>query len=101
MLINNGSRDNVGRIGPPGSFVEDAIYIGAVGARFEVPGKMEYQEMIVDRKQNLESKGYGEKNENETLLKIFAKFYGKNNLPTYEEATKQLHDYEQVNSAYN
>ena len=64
LLINNGSRDNVGRPGPPGSFTEEAVYVGAVGARFEVAGRMEFQDIVVDSKQNTEIHGYGENNEN-------------------------------------
>lgn len=101
MLINNGSRDNVGRLGKQGSFMEEAVYVGAVGARFEVPGRMEFQDIVVDKKQNVQSKGYGEKNEEESVLSIFAKFYGKNNFPLYEEAIHNPGKYEVVKSAYN
>ncbi len=29
-----------------------AVYVGAVGARFERRGKMEWQEMVITQKQN-------------------------------------------------
>ena len=47
MLVNNGCRANVGKLDPPyGSFIESAVYVGVVGARFEVTGRMEYQEVV-------------------------------------------------------
>lgn len=46
--INSGSRDNIGRIGHGHPHVKDAVYVGAVGARFELPGFMEWQEIVID-----------------------------------------------------
>ena len=88
VTINSGGRDNVGRAAAPGTFLDTAVYVGAVGARFEVAGRMEYQDMLVTRRQNTAEAGYGDRNDTDTLLKIFAKFYGKNNFSTYDEATK-------------
>ena len=34
----------------------EAVYVGAVGARFERQGLMEYQEMVLTKEQN--TKGY-------------------------------------------
>eukprot|EP00092_Neocalanus_flemingeri_P027414 GFUD01029731.1.p1 GENE.GFUD01029731.1~~GFUD01029731.1.p1 ORF type:complete len:504 (-),score=136.68 GFUD01029731.1:143-1429(-) len=101
MLINNGSRDNIGRPGPEGSFIEEAVYVAAVGARFEVEGRMEFQDIVVDKKQNTEIHGYGENTEDESVLNIFAKFYEKRNFPLYEEAKKDADSYEVVNSGYH
>ena len=50
FLINAGHRSNCGKPAAVGTFIEEAVYVGAVGARFEKPGKMEYQNMIVDSK---------------------------------------------------
>lgn len=46
--INSGSRDNIGREGHGWPHVKEAIYVGAVGARFEQPGYMEWQEIVID-----------------------------------------------------
>jgi len=99
MLINNGSRDNVGRPGDPGSFIKEAVYVGAVGARFEVKGKMEFQDIVVDKEQNTVANGYG--NDSDSMLTLFSKFYGKENFPLYEEAKKTPENYELVNSSYH
>ena len=86
VLINRGDRNNVGRPAEKGTFTEEAVYVGVVGARFEVPGRMEYQDMIIHPEQNVESNGYGEQNEN-TIQGVLARFYGRqNNLPLYQEA---------------
>ena len=33
LLINSGGRDNIGRVGEEATFVGEAVYVGAVGAR--------------------------------------------------------------------
>ena len=72
LLINSGSRDNVGRPGQRGSFISEAVYVGVVGARFEVAGRMEYEDMIREPGQQDRQKGCGA----ETLQALFARFYG-------------------------
>ena len=47
----SGSRDNVGRKGS--DHVTEAVYVGAVGARFERRGQMEYQDIVISRSQNV------------------------------------------------
>ena len=89
MLINSGSRDNVGRVGEPGSYITEGVYVGAVGARFEVEGRMEYQEVLVTKTQNSgrAGAGYGRGQEGRAgaVLQLFAEFYGLEWLPTWEE----------------
>lgn len=53
---NRGSRDNVGR--KDSNHVDEAIYVGAVGARFERKGKMEYQDIYISRNQNVPGSSY-------------------------------------------
>ena len=58
-------------------------------SRFEVPGRMEYQEILVTRQQNREGAGYGSKGERtreRAVLRLFAEFYGLSHLPSWEEA---------------
>jgi len=87
VLINNGNRDNIGRPAQTGTFTEEAVYVAAVGARFEVAGRMEYQDMILDSQQNLERNGYGETSgsQGDNIQAVFAKFYGRHHLPLYQE----------------
>ena len=52
----SGSRHNVGRLNDGGAHASKAVYIGAVGARFERRDpnpRMEWQEMVVSREQNV------------------------------------------------
>ena len=49
-VINSGGRTNRGEPGKPGTFVPEAVYVGAVGARFETPGVMEHEDMVRDGK---------------------------------------------------
>ena len=97
LLINSGSRDNVGRVGEQGTFIKEAVYVGAVGARFEIPDRMEHQEVLVTPGQNKRSAGYGlrgevEENRARAVLQLFAEFYGLEGLPAWDEVN-QLNDY--------
>ena len=121
LLINSGSRDNIGRLGLAGSYIKEAVYVGAVGARFEVPGRMEYQEVLVTPSQNVRARGYGlkgrraslsevrnrkgtesglvtgesEETRSRAVLKLFAEFYGLDGLPAWDEVG-QLDGYHQL-----
>jgi Domain of unknown function (DUF4804) len=77
-FINNGSRDNRAIPTSFDAHQEMGIYTGLVGARFEKPGFMEYQHMIITEQQNTHKNGYGlQKDKNKTLLTIFLEwFYG-------------------------
>ena len=56
----------------------EAVYVGAVGPRFERPNLMEWQEMI-SRKQS-------ERSDNSSIVNLFLKFYSKKmNLEFYEK----------------
>lgn len=81
--INDGSRNNLAR------FVElsqDSVYIAQVGARFERAGLMEWKHMIITPAQNTRENGYGENNDSNKLLQLFAEFYGCSSFLTWEEA---------------
>lgn len=107
LLINSGSRDNIGRVGEPGSFIKEAVYVGVVGARFEMPGRMEHQEVLVTPDQNRRAAGYGLKGEvgegeetrvpgrDRAVLKLFAEFYGLDGLPAWDEVG-QLDGYQRL-----
>ncbi len=73
-FINDGNRYNEGRPQEVSTFQEQGLIVGMVGARFEKPGFMEWQHMVITREQS-----YNPLNE------IWSKFYGLS-LATYEEA---------------
>jgi hypothetical protein len=72
-FINKGDRSNKAVKGNPGTFEEEGIYVGLVGARFEKPGYMEWQHMIITPEQNTTQNGYGPSNKG--LLGLWSKFY--------------------------
>ena len=109
--INSGSRHNVGRKGHGKEHVEKAVYVGAVGTRFEKPDFMEWQEMIVDKEQNTQGienldnnsylflkiefsidNGYGEC-QRPSLKQVFADLYNLPFFPTYEQSQGLLEFY--------
>ena len=75
------------------AFQERGFIVGTVGARFEVPGRMEYAHCYVSKKQNTSENGYGEEGDKDKRkqLSCFAKFYNQGNgndffFPSFEEA---------------
>ena len=90
-FINNGARHNNGILGVSGAFQETGIYTGLVGARFEKTGLMEWQHMIVTPEQNISQNGYGIESEGSSkaqLLGIWARFYGEEVFPTFDDILK-------------
>ncbi len=94
-FINNGARNNAAKSGDSDTFEEKGIYTGLVGTRFEKPGLMEWQHMIVTPEQNTKENGYGaqadQNNPKTQLLKIWSQFYG-NKFPTFQEAQADTSD---------
>lgn len=88
-FLNNGSRYNEGEITE--NHEPEGIYIGQVGARFEVPKIMEWKYMIIDSSQNTYENGYGPDNNNikGKYLSIWADFYEIDHFPTYDEYIKE------------
>lgn len=82
FFINNGNRLNKAIPDSLGNFEKEGIYIGLVGARFEKPGLMEWQHMIITPEQNTLQNGYGLKRKNSN---IWENFYGER-FPTFQEA---------------
>ena len=81
FFINSGDRYNSAVPGIPGTFEEQGVYVGLVGARFERPGLMEWQHMIVTPQQNTAANGYGAKADQENpktkLLFIWSQLYAE------------------------
>jgi hypothetical protein len=86
-FINNGARDNQGTKGANDSYEKEGIYAGLVGARFEKPGYMEWQHILITPEQNTQKNGYGLTASNQGLLALWSNVYGEK-FPTFEEAKK-------------
>ena len=84
-FINNGNRNNSGEIGQENTFQKEGVYSGLVGARFEKPNFMEWQDMIITQEQNTAKNGYGLKKSNQGLIGLWSHFYSYK-FPTYDEA---------------
>lgn len=74
-FINDGNRNNQGKKARANSHEKEGVYVGLVGARFERPGLMEWQHMIITPALQ----------PNNSLLSLWSTFYG---LPfaTFEQA---------------
>jgi hypothetical protein len=77
-FINNGNRQNKGIKAKEGEFEEQGILVGLVGARFEKPGFMEWQHVIITKQRDTDLR---EKNK---LMDIWSRFYNKK-FQTYAE----------------
>jgi len=87
FFINDGARGNKALPGDAGTFEEEGVVIDQVGCRFERPGLMEWQHMVVTQEQNTPANGYGpQQGRNDTLLTLWADFYGLDYFPTFAEA---------------
>lgn len=104
-FINSGNRQNAGRPDKPGTFEPHGVYIGVVGTRFEKPGYMEWQHMIVSQRENTPQNGYGAHappSERRQLLDIWAKFYdqrkedGRFYFPAWDEISESDENYKTV-----
>lgn len=49
FFINKGERTNAGGPGAKGTFIDEGIYVGAVGARFEIPDLMESKYLLIPK----------------------------------------------------
>ncbi|KAF5302027.1 hypothetical protein FQA39_LY10497 [Lamprigera yunnana] len=74
-FINDGDRFNNG-VTERNNVEAEGIIIGLIGARFEKPQVMEYQEIIISKKQNNEANGYGAQCV-PTMQSIISGFYGE------------------------
>ncbi len=84
-FINNGARNNKSIKMRHELFEAQGIYAGLVGARFEKPGYMEWQHMIITPQQNTAQNGYGLTASDGGLLGLWSDLYGEK-FPTFNEA---------------
>uniref|UniRef100_A0A1I8PWS8 Uncharacterized protein n=1 Tax=Stomoxys calcitrans TaxID=35570 RepID=A0A1I8PWS8_STOCA len=60
-LINSGTRKNYGKMEKDLSKIErEGVVIGLIGARFQRPLAMEYQDIVISPQQNVSERGYGQ-----------------------------------------
>lgn len=92
FFVNSGGRFNKSKMGEEGTFQDSGILVGSVGARFEKPGLMEWQHMMITPEQNIAENGYGNRSaagfQAKPLLDAWAKFYSKDSFITFEEVRK-------------
>lgn len=106
-FINSGSRNNRAQSGIPNTFERSGVYIGLVGARFERPGKMEWEHMLITPEQNTPQNGYGQTAEPNSpsyqKLRTWANLYRQGEcFPSYQEAIQnQRGDFAQVTRVGN
>ncbi|XP_031831497.1 ADP-ribosylarginine hydrolase CG2909 isoform X1 [Nomia melanderi] len=95
-FINDGSRENRGVVSTdPDSIQPRGVIIGVVGTRFERQRVMDYQDILITPLQNTVDNGYGPPNsgnseEQRGLRALWAKFYGEDYHPLYDEAVKRV-----------
>lgn len=98
-FINAGGRHNQRVPGERGTFEPKGVYTACVGARFERPGLMEWAHLVVSQEQNTAANGYGPAEAalaaganpmRVALLGAWARFYGREYLPTAAEAQAQF-----------
>ncbi|MFA5998789.1 MAG: DUF4804 domain-containing protein [Candidatus Babeliales bacterium] len=82
-FINNGNRNNSGIKSTKNDYEQQGIFVGLVGARFEKPGFMEWQHIVVTpgRDIDLQMK--------KDVLDIWARFYN-HKFDTYQQAAKDI-----------
>jgi len=89
-FINQGGRRNHGIPTPSSQHIEEGIYTGLVGARFERPERMEYSHILITPEQNSVANGYGVNRihgSKEKHLALWAKFYNiGSHFPSFSEA---------------
>ena len=84
-FINSGGRNNHGVKHLQG-VVPWGVYVAQVGARFERPNQMEWRQMVVTPHQNTKERGYGP--DGDPVLQAFARFYGLEYFPCWDEAVE-------------
>jgi len=85
-FINDGNRASWCTRGQSGSFVDEGVLVGCVGARLVKEGFMEAKFMLVTSTQNTAANGYGSSGKDTALLlALWARFYGLEYFPTYTE----------------
>ncbi|XP_050741756.1 uncharacterized protein LOC108021965 isoform X2 [Drosophila biarmipes] len=115
-FINNGRRSNAGEVTQDKSTIErEGVIVGLIGARFERPYVMEYQDIMITRTQNTPARGYGlSSSETDTpatdLRRIWRQFYEEpqdfvfgetpRNRDRFEEVAEGVFDHQVMRKRY-
>ncbi|XP_022921141.2 uncharacterized protein [Onthophagus taurus] len=95
-FINDGSRQNRGILEEDRTKVEDeGIIMGLIGARLVKRNIMEYQDIVIDKEQNIVKNGYGSTSAASINL-MYSEFYNKINM-TYSEFLNSEHNIDYIN----
>ncbi|KAL0118626.1 hypothetical protein PUN28_009357 [Cardiocondyla obscurior] len=95
-FINDGSRNNRGIVSrDPDAVQPRGVIMGVIGTRFQKPRFMEYQDIVITPQQNNLDNGYGNTmdgtfEEKRGMRVLWAKFYGEDYHPLYEETVKRM-----------
>ncbi|CAB3226178.1 unnamed protein product [Arctia plantaginis] len=76
--INDGDRKNAGVVSEENT-EKSAVIIGAIGPRFQRPGRMDYEDILITEDQNCPENGYGEEVTPTTCLNVLKTTYVRNN----------------------
>lgn len=86
LFINSGDRSSKCLPGVPGSFQDSGVIVACVGARLVKEGRMEAEHMLITPQCDAD-RGYGlRQGEAGGRLSAWARFYGIEHFPSYEEA---------------
>eukprot|EP01006_Ploeotia_vitrea_P051141 TRINITY_DN67529_c3_g9_i1.p1 TRINITY_DN67529_c3_g9~~TRINITY_DN67529_c3_g9_i1.p1 ORF type:complete len:496 (-),score=33.90 TRINITY_DN67529_c3_g9_i1:1469-2956(-) len=87
--INSGGRYNNAQLSDEGGYISEGVIVGQVGARFERPGKMDWEDCVVTKDNTVEN-GFGANadpaNPKTEYRKMWAELYQVPHLCTFEEA---------------
>ena len=102
-FINRGDRNNCGQQGTGGDHEVEGVIVGQVGARFERFGQMDWQDCGVSREQNTAARGYGRESAGHRadLLRAWARLWGMEYFPLYEEIGNNAQGFEAVRSTHS
>ncbi|XP_052849701.1 uncharacterized protein LOC128260601 [Drosophila gunungcola] len=104
-FINTGRRENAGEVTQNKDTIErEGVIVGLIGARFERPDVMEYQDIMITKSQNTHTRGYGLRNSSSTdtatpaadLRRVWREFYGEPRDFIYGETPKNDDRFEKV-----
>ncbi|KAH8338124.1 hypothetical protein KR059_009258 [Drosophila kikkawai] len=102
-FINNGRRSNAGEVTQDKNQIErEGVIIGLIGARFERPQVMEYQDIMITQTQNTQARGYGNSSSGPTadLRRVWREFYGESQDFLYGKMPRNGDRFEKVPEGY-
>ncbi|KAK3873609.1 hypothetical protein Pcinc_021392 [Petrolisthes cinctipes] len=96
-FVNDGNRTNKGVPGKVGSFQEEGVIVGMVGARMKKKERMEWEDCLVTPTQNTQDRGYGSGQAGAVKLQhLWARMWGKT-LPLWQDISPGDNAFMEVN----